>query len=156
MKLTTFLAHARRESRGGGARLVFFVACLALGVGAVVAVSSFADALDRGVRGEARQLLAADLSLRSRQPIDDELRKKITDIPGSETADILEMLTVVAVPGDGDATTQATGASQLVELKAVEGGYPFYGELDLVREIRLLDALHCHGETPGPGPVRLY
>ncbi|MEM9595865.1 MAG: FtsX-like permease family protein [Acidobacteriota bacterium] len=130
MTFGTFLAHARRESRGGGARLVFFIACLALGVGAVVSVSSFADALDRGVRGEARQLLAADLSMRGRQPIGEDLRKAVAELPGSETADVLEMLTVVAVPSpdSGDGTT---GASQLVELKVVDGGYPFYGDLEL-------------------------
>ena len=49
-----------RETRGSGAKVLFFVACLAVGVAAVVAVAGLGDGVDRGIRAEARPLLAAD------------------------------------------------------------------------------------------------
>ena len=54
-----FLAYMHREARGSASRFAFFVACLAVGVAAIVAVAGLSDGLDRGIRGEARQLLAA-------------------------------------------------------------------------------------------------
>ena len=43
-------------------RLAFFVACLSVGVAAVVAVAGLSSALDDGIQAQARQLLAADLA----------------------------------------------------------------------------------------------
>ena len=114
-----------RESRGGGLRLFFFVACLAVGVGAVVSVASFSDGMDEGIRREARSLLAADLAIRSRRPIEPAFREAVERIPGSAMTEVLETLTVVV----GAASDPPT--SQLVELKAVGPLYPFYGELEL-------------------------
>ena len=73
MTAQTFWKHLRRDARGSGGRLLFFIACLAIGVGAVVAVSSFSTGLDRGIRAEARSMLAADLTIRSRSPIAEPL-----------------------------------------------------------------------------------
>ncbi|MCG8458846.1 MAG: FtsX-like permease family protein [Holophagales bacterium] len=144
MRPESFFRQLRREARGGGARLAFFVLCLAVGVGAVVSVNSFSSGLDSGIRKEARSLLAADLAIRSRQPIEPAFHRAVDDIPGSQRTDILEMLTVVAVEAGqgaeaaaGIPTPQAvergqpTARSQLTEVKAVRGTYPFYGELEL-------------------------
>ena len=62
MKTRSWLALALRESRGSAGRLVFFVACLSVGVAAVVAVAGLSQALDDGIQAQARQLLAADLA----------------------------------------------------------------------------------------------
>ncbi len=144
MTARTLFAHLRREARGGGGRLIFFVACLAAGVAAVVAVAGFSEGLDRGIRAEARSLLTADLSVRGRRPIPEELRAAVDRIAGAERAEVREMLTMVAA-GDGAAGDSAPGAapprSILVELKSVEGGYPFYGELKLEPAARLAELL---------------
>ncbi len=131
----------RREARGGGVRLFFFIACLAVGVGAVVSVASFSDGIDAGIRREARSLLAADMAIRSRQPIDPAFRAAVEKIPNSALTEVLETLTVVAVDGAVnpkalvDSPVEEVGpaprTSQLVELKAVGDLYPFYGELEL-------------------------
>ncbi|RMH15907.1 MAG: FtsX-like permease family protein, partial [Acidobacteria bacterium] len=126
MSVATYLRHLRREVRGSASRLVLFVLCLAVGVAAVVAVKSLSDGLERGIRGEARQLLAADLAVRGRSPIPGAVRDAAAR-PGVEQAEVRELLTVVAAPGNAG----RPGRSQLVELKAVSGGYPFYGELEL-------------------------
>ncbi len=130
MSLATFLRHLRRESRGGRGRLTFFVACLALGVAAVVAVAGFAEGIERGIRGEARQLLAADLAVRGRQPIPEVVHRAVGEIDGARATRVLELLTLAAAPVPQEPAAGAA-RSLLVELKSLDGEYPFYGELEL-------------------------
>ena len=127
MSLGFYLRTLARESRGSRGRLVFFVACLAVGVAAVVAVAGLSASLQDGIRREARQLLAADLSVRGNQPLPPATLAAIAALPGSRRTDVKETVTVAAAPGKGG----QPGASQLVELKVVDGVYPFYGVLDL-------------------------
>lgn len=143
-----FLRQLRRESRGSGMRLVFFILCLAVGVAAVVAVSTFSSGLETGVRREARSLLAADLAIRGRQPVDPAFLAAVDALPDAERTDVMEMLTVVAVPSPSEEDTP--GASLLTELKAVDGEYPFYGELELRPSARLADLLDAESAVVGP------
>lgn len=128
MKPRTLFTWMLRESRGAFGRFAFFVACLAVGVAAVVAIAGLAAGLDSGIRSEARQLLAADLAIESRRALPDAFDLAQLLPAGSRTAAMREMVTVVAaLPQNGK-----PGRSQLVELKAVERGYPFYGKLAVV------------------------
>jgi putative ABC transport system permease protein len=112
-----------RESRGARGRLAFFVACLSVGVAAVVAVAGMSASLDEGIRVEARQLLAADLAVEGRRPIPADLDLAKAGLAGARRTDLRETVTV--------ALSGTSGRSQLVELKVVDGEYPFYGKLDL-------------------------
>jgi putative ABC transport system permease protein len=142
-----FYARAiRRESRGARSRLVFFVACLAVGVAAVVAVAGLSASLDRTIRGEARQLLAADIAVESRRPLPASLADALRPIAGVERADLTEMVTVAAAPPSAG----GAGRSQLVELKVVEGGYPFYGRLRLEPDRPLASLLAADTAVVGP------
>ncbi len=116
-----------RESRGSRGRLAFFIACLAVGVAAVVAVAGLSASLRDGIRREARQLMAADLAVRGNQPLPPEVLAAITDLPGARRTDVKETVTVAAAPERNG----QPGPSQLVELKVIDGFYPFYGKLDL-------------------------
>ncbi|MCB9871225.1 MAG: hypothetical protein H6837_15320, partial [Planctomycetes bacterium] len=62
-----------RESRGSRGRLLFFTLCIAVGVTAVVGVAALAQSLEEVLRAQGRDLLAADLLVSSRRPIDPEL-----------------------------------------------------------------------------------
>ena len=68
MNARALLVAIRREARGGRGRMLFFVACLAIGTAAVTGVAALVDAVDAGIRGRSRELLAADLRVRSRRP----------------------------------------------------------------------------------------
>lgn len=126
-----------RESRGSRGRLLFFIACLAVGVSAVVAVAGLSASLNDGIRREARQLLAADLVVRGREPIPTDLGKALAPFPGTRRTDVRETVTVASAPRrDG-----RTGPSQLVELKVVDGTYPFYGKLELAPSRPLAELL---------------
>lgn len=129
MKLSTQLAMMLRESRGSRGRLLFFIACLAIGVAAVVGVSSTVAAIDDGLRAQARELLAADLVVSSRQPLPQSLSEQLDTLaPGHERTGIHELSTMAAAAASVDGRP---GASLLVELKAVEGRFPLFGELTL-------------------------
>ena len=155
MSWSTFFRHLWRESRGSRSKLVFFVACLAIGVAAVVAVAGFCEGLDRGVRAEARQLLAADLAVRGQRPIPDELKAAVDQVPGARRTDVLEMLTLVATPRYEDVPAQGSSPaqearSQLVELKSIDGHYPFYGNLEIEPRRDLNDLLDAHSAVAAP------
>jgi putative ABC transport system permease protein len=112
--------HALREARGSARPLVFFILCLAVGVGALVAVRGTSTAIDAGVRAHARELLGADAVVQAWRPLpelDDELQGT-----GVAIAQVKEMVTLVA---SGNGTPP--GRSQVVELRAVGPNYPFYG-----------------------------
>ena len=121
-----------REFRGAAARLFYFTLCLTLGVAAVVLVAGLSNSLDQGIRGEARSLLAADLAVRGNRPTLPEIVEAAEAIEGSRLSRLIETVTVVA--------TQS-GQSLLVELKVVDGPYPFYGELVLDPDRHLTDLL---------------
>jgi len=67
------MALMRRESRGARGRLLFMIACLALGVAAVTGVAALVAAVDGAVNRDARTLLAADVSIESRRAFPGEL-----------------------------------------------------------------------------------
>jgi len=121
MRLAQLGRMLAREARSSWARLAFFCACLALGVAAVVAVAGLSAALQDTIRVRARELLAADLSVSSRRALPEELDAQFA-ASGVEMTRVREMATLVAAP---------SGASLLVELKVVDGEYPFYGTLTL-------------------------
>ncbi|HEX9668852.1 MAG TPA: FtsX-like permease family protein [Thermoanaerobaculia bacterium] len=120
-----------RESRGARGRLAFFVACLGVGVAAVVAVAGLSASLDQGIRSEARQLLAADLAVESIRPLPPAVARAASELPGAQTTRVRELVSVVAAPPRTIAGQAAPGPSQLVEIKAVDGHYPFYGTLEV-------------------------
>jgi putative ABC transport system permease protein len=121
-----------REVRGSRRRLALFMACLAVGVGAIVAVGTLAASVRQGMRQEAKKLLGADVTVTSRRPLPENLDQLLEEVslstPGEiQRTTVRELVTVAAVPGrNGE-----IGASRLVELKVVDGEYPLYGTLDL-------------------------
>ena len=146
MRAATFFRQLARESRGSRGRLVLFALCLAIGVAAVVAVSGFSSRLRETLQKEARQLLAADLRIESRKALPPEIDELLAAEPGIGLVRLAETVTVVLAP---PGTPQA-GRSQVVELKAVDGDFPFYGRLDLEPRGRLRELLTDSGAVVAP------
>lgn len=126
MTLRTALRYVWRETRGAAPRLAFFIACLAVGVAAVVAVASLSRGLDDGIRREARSLLAADLAVTAREALPEDVVTRVRAEGAIETTRVRELVSVIAAP---PSASGEPGASVLAELKAIDGRYPFYGEL---------------------------
>ncbi len=111
---------ARRELRVGVRGFGVFLGCLALGVFAVSGVGSFAAAARSGLVADARSLLGGDLEVRLvHRPIPAEALGFLA-ARGAVSA-VTELRAMAAAPG-GDPARRT-----LVELKAVDGGYPLYG-----------------------------
>ncbi len=115
------LRMAWRETRAAWRHFTYFFICIALGVAALVGVGLFAANMDRAIQREARSLMAADVELRTTRPLTAEAEAVLHGFDGRGIArmHLSELVAMAAV---------RTG-TQLVELKAVEPGYPFYGKL---------------------------
>ncbi len=112
---------AWRETRAAWRHFAYFFVCIALGVAALVGVDLFAANLERDIQREARSLMAADVELRTTRPLTSEADGVLMKLDGRGIArmQVSELVAMAAVPS----------GTQLVELKAVEPGYPFYGKL---------------------------
>ena len=62
------LQMARREIRSAWRRLLFFFVCIALGVGAIVAIRSIIRNFNSVFVSDAREMMAADVQLDSNHP----------------------------------------------------------------------------------------
>lgn len=123
---------AWRESRAARRRLLLLVGSVAAGVAALVAINGFTENLRTSVAAQARALLGADLSLSSRQPF------------GERVVALVDTLTTGTPPGRSARVTsfaamayvRRTAGVRLVQVRAVEPGYPFYGEIQTLPERR--------------------
>ena len=122
-RLRALAAMAWRETRGSFRHFVFFLLCIALGVGALVGVTGFSADLERTIRKEARALMAADVEVRTNRPLDEAGLERLEALRarGIRWTTVSEMVAMASDP--------RTGATQLVELKAVGPGYPYYGRM---------------------------
>jgi putative ABC transport system permease protein len=114
---------AWRESRFARRRLFLFLSAISLGVAALVAVKGFATRTAEGVRGESLALMGADFAISSRQPF------------GPRTEALLDSLAAGGVPVSRMTSFNsmglhaASGTTRLLQVRAPEAGYPFYGRI---------------------------
>lgn len=119
---------ALREMRASWKRLLFFFVCIAIGVGAIVALRSVIQSVRHSFDGEARSLITADAIITSNQPLKADVAAKIDErlrAAGAESTRSIELATM-ARPAD-----RADGRARMVELRAVESGFPYYGAMKL-------------------------
>ena len=128
MRLGSWVSLAAHESRGSAGRLAFFVACLSVGVAAVVAVAGLSQGLDSSIQAQARQLLGADIAVGSRRPIASSITAAVDGLDGARRTQVIEMPSVVSAPEPAGEAGDP-GPSLLCEIKAVGRDYPFYGSL---------------------------
>ncbi|MGE5709169.1 MAG: ABC transporter permease, partial [Nitrospira sp.] len=139
---------AWRETRGAWRHFLYFFVCIAVGVGALVGVSLFAAHVDRAVTKEARGLLGGDLEVRSSHPLSANGQDVLFSLGERGIAEtrVSELVAMAARTESGALSGQPT---QIVELKAVESSYPFYGSLKLEPEQSLDSLLHPDTVTCG-------
>lgn len=123
---------AWRESRSSRKRLLLFTSSIVLGVAALVAISSLRENLSLAIDQQARSLLGADLALRSSSPFSEAAEALFTKIGGDRSRNI-SLSSMAYFPKNR--------RLRLVQVRAVEGGYPYYGELETIPAgaISLLD-----------------
>jgi len=156
---------AARELRSGVRGFRIFLACLALGVAAIAAAGSTAEAFRQGLASQAREILGGDLSFGVEN----------RDFTPAERA-AFDRLGVTTYTAGARAMAQApSGERRLISLRGVDGRFPLAGTVKLdgapsvtaaladrdgvpgaAVEPALLDRLHLKlGDTFQAGPVTL-
>ncbi|RCS24968.1 ABC transporter permease [Phyllobacterium salinisoli] len=131
------LRFALREMRGGLSGFYIFLACIALGVAAIGGVNSVAQSIGEGIATQGQSILGGDMrfELNQREASPEEHTFLAAQGRLAESASMRSMARLT------DGSDQS-----LVEVKAVDGAYPLFGELK-VEPVMSHDALF--GEKNG-------
>lgn len=117
-----------RELRASWRRLLFFFVCVALGVGAIVALRSVIQNVRESMVREARAMMASDITIGTQRPWTPEVRSRIEErlaaAPVRARTEATEVATMVRAAGEGT-------VARMVELRAVQPDFPFYGQMEL-------------------------
>ncbi len=132
---------ARRELRGGLNGFRVFLACLALGVGAIAAVGSVRVSIEEGMAREGAVILGGDAEMsftyRFAEPEERAFMDSVAEAV-SETVDFRSMAVV-----DRDPVERG-----LTQVRGVDDSWPLYGEAGLDPPIAMSEALEV-GDLPG-------
>jgi putative ABC transport system permease protein len=132
MKPAHYVRIALRESRRSAGRIGLFMACIAIGVAAIVIVAGLSSSVTDGIRAEGRRLMAGDISIEGRREMPAELDEILARAAQPIVrSDVRELVSIVV----------AERGTLLAELKVVDRHYPFYGGLRLDPDRQLPDLL---------------
>lgn len=112
---------AWRDSRRSRRRLLLFSASITMGIAALVAIGSFGRALRVAIEQQAKSLLGADLEISTRQPLTADADAFLRSL-GGEQARETGFASMVQFP--------KSGGTRLAQVRALQGGFPFYGTLE--------------------------
>jgi len=114
---------ARREARASVRRIGVYTGAIALGVAALVAINSFRAGVVQSVEAEARSLLGADLRLSSSQAFSEHVAVLLDSVAASgvDVSYVTRLASMVRAT--------RSGGTRLLQVHAIEGGYPFYGDV---------------------------
>lgn len=131
---------ARRELRGGIKGFRIFLACLSLGVGAIAAVGSISAAIVGGLAKDGQSILGGDAAVRV---IHRDLAPDQREWLGREGR-VSRSVYMRAM-----ARASTGGDRSLIDLKAVDGGYPLFGTVKTAPAMPLARALAKSGGVWG-------
>jgi putative ABC transport system permease protein len=128
-------ALAWRDSRAVRKRLALFMSAISIGVAALVAIDSYAGNVTAAVHEQSRALLGGDFMVRSRSAFTPQVDSVLDSLreTGSRVARITSFASMAVVRG--------RPGTRLVQVRAVEPGFPFYGTID-TRPTHRWSALH--------------
>lgn len=112
-----------RESRGGLGRMLYLLACLTVGVAAVVGTDALSASVRGGFEARSREILGADLKIDARRPLPESLGELLDATPGVESTRVVEAASMVGVTAEEG---RVRGA-QLALVTAVDGRFPLAG-----------------------------
>ena len=102
--------------------MLLFMSAIVLGIAALVAINSFGDNLARSIDEQAQELLGADLTISAAQPPSQKIKNMLQGL-GDERSTETAFASMVLFP--------RAGGVRLAQIKAVEGGFPYYGTWDV-------------------------
>src|SRR5258708_9169337 len=134
-----WLRFGGRELRGGVRGFRIFLACLALGVAAIAAAGSTAEACRRGLASQASEILGGDVALAIGQRQSTAAERAAREAEGRVSYSVASMAMAEAPSGE----------RRLVELRGVSDGYPLAGKVTLQGGGSLQAAIATAGGVAG-------
>src|ERR1700760_3232033 len=102
---------AWRDSRRDQGRLLLFIAAIVLGIAALVSTLSFGHNLREDIDDQAKELLGADLVIRSNKPLSKAVQTLADSLPNKHSAECSFASMVSFLK---------SGQSRLVQVRAIE------------------------------------
>lgn len=112
---------AWRDGRASSRKLTLFMASIVLGIAAVVSIQSFGDNLKDNIAQESKALMGADFKIDSDDPPNERVLQIMDSLGGYQAREI-SFASMAAFP--------KSEASKLMQVRGIEGGFPFYGEIE--------------------------
>ncbi|HAF76617.1 MAG TPA: hypothetical protein DCG42_04780 [Maribacter sp.] len=112
---------AWRDGKASGKRLLLFMASIILGIAAVVSIQSFSNNLKNNIGLQSKALMGADFLIDSNQPANERVMELMDSLGGYKAREV-KFASMAAFP--------KSLSTKLVQVRAIEGNYPFYGELE--------------------------
>jgi putative ABC transport system permease protein len=123
LNFSWLLLMAWRDSRRNRSRLLLFISSIILGIAALVAIYSLGDNLRSEVDRQAASLIGADLEVSANRALSPEGQRLVGSIPGARSEQ-RSFASMVLFPKNN--------GTRLVQVRALGGAYPYYGELETV------------------------
>ncbi|MCB0351059.1 MAG: FtsX-like permease family protein [Bdellovibrionales bacterium] len=119
----TLIKLAIKEIRNNLRFSIFFIFNLSLGLSGLLAIDSLKISISEALASRANAILAADVGVGARRPLtnDEKIILKSLAPTNSQSSEVFESFTMLSTASN----------SRLVEVKAIEENYPFYGEIEL-------------------------
>lgn len=112
---------AWRDGKASGKRLLLFMASIILGIAAVVSIQSFSDNLKDNIGLQSKALMGADFLIDSNQPANARVTELMDSLGGYNAREV-NFASMAAFP--------KSLTTKLVQVRAIEGAFPFYGALE--------------------------
>ncbi|MGY6412092.1 MAG: ABC transporter permease [Alkalilacustris sp.] len=149
MSLAIAARIARRELRGGLRGFWVFLACLALGVGAIAAVGSVRAAIEAGLSREGAIILGGDAQISFTYRFADPAERAWMEDRAEAVSEIVDFRSM-AVVGEGAAAERA-----LTQVKGVDGAWPLVGEARFEPDLSVAEVFAGAAGLPGAAMDRL-
>ena len=114
---------ARRELRASARRIGVYMISISLGVASLVAIRGFTEDVSASLDREAEVLLGANVRLQSQRPFPEPVLALIDSLgdAGHDHGRLTSVVSMVLAP--------RSDLSRLLQVRGVDAGYPFYGEV---------------------------
>ncbi len=138
-----FSGYLRREVVRSSTLAIVFILCVGMSLVTLTAFTGFSKSVNVSLLNDARKLQAADIIIRSYEPISDLLEVAVATQVRTRAVELTRYHEFYSV-----VRTDKETSSVLSLLKVVEKGYPFYGQVKLQSGLPLHQVL-----TPGKAVV---